>query len=170
MVAPAVWRGATRGVRPTGVALLALAACVMLDPTAQRVVDCLVGLDARQLRVCLGDSPYRETRPDTSELWAYTFPAPGGGADIEISRAVGRGTAYARPTVDGGDPTERRNPGEGAKRVVDQTVEAGTCLHVSSVANNTIQSYRGRGRDAAGLNADSICIALLERRLPAKNP
>ncbi len=137
-------------------------ACSSLGSRAQRVAERFVGLDAVIVRKCLGDTLYLDVREDGSELWAFAFGVPEVGNDIAIRRVTGQGTAYARPAIETGTPTERRNAGEGAERLLVDRVDAGQCVHIFAMVGGRVSSYVGRGRDKSGLNADSLCIRLLE--------
>jgi hypothetical protein len=146
--------------------LLLGSTCVTLSPEAQRVTTGLVGIDARIIRKCLGDTVYLDIREDGSEVWAFAFATPEVAADVEVRRVTGQGTAYARPAVESGSPTERRNAGEAISRLREGRVEAGQCLHVFTMVDGSVRQYFGRGRSAAGLNADSICISLIAPCVP----
>jgi len=147
-------------VAVTGACLLG--ACSTLSSRARRVAERFVGLDAAIVRKCLGDTVYLDVREDGSELWAFSFGTPEVGSDIAIRRVTGQGTAYARPAIETGSPTERRNAAEGARRLLEDRVDAGQCVHIFAMVGGRVSSYVGRGRDASGLNADSLCITLLE--------
>jgi len=140
----------------------AIFACSSLSPEAQRVARGFIGADVAVVRKCLGDALYLDIREDGSELWGFAFGTPEVGNDIAIRRVTGQATAYARPAIETGTPTERRNAGTGAERLLTDRIDAGQCLHIFAMVDGHVQSYVARGRNASGLNADSLCVSLLE--------
>lgn len=161
--------GSIRSQRAHSYAFLAVllcSACAGADANVARVQAGLIGLQARTLRTCLGDAPFFEIREDGSEIWGYAFNAPSEQqGDIEFTRASGRGTAFQRPQVTRGAPTER-DGGDNSAALESRKAGFGQCLHVFRVADGVVQSYTGRGRTVSGLNANTACTIALDRCVP----
>jgi len=143
------------------------ASCAGVSAEAARIEGQLVGLRATTLRTCLGDAPYFEVRDDGSELWAYTDRVPTYDRSVEVSRAIGQGTAFQRPRVESGTPDEAAEGNTGSLAVDLATVARGQCLFIFGVDAGVVKNFESRGRSSSGLNADAICTTILDRCIPA---
>ncbi len=150
------------GAASTGLLLLG---CNPVGAEARRIETGFVGMEARSLRRCMGEAHFYEIRDDGSELWAYTAPLAEDVADIEISRVTGRGTAHARPRVEGGSPIERESY-ETTREVTEGKVPRGSCVYLFNLREGVVDAYRARGRSHQDMNADASCTVGLTRCVP----
>jgi hypothetical protein len=142
-----------------------LLGCNPIGAEARRIETGFVGMEVRSLRRCMGEAHFYEIRDDGSELWAYTAPLNEDVADIEIARVTGRGTAHARPRVEGGSPVERESY-ETTSDVKEGKVPPGSCVYLFNLREGVVDGYRSRGRSHQDMNADASCTVALTRCVP----
>jgi hypothetical protein len=158
----AAWIGASLG----SCLAAALLGCNPLVQRAREVETGFIGMEVRTLRRCLGDAPFFEINEDGSELWAYSAPLKEKQADIEITRAVGSGTANQRPRVEAGAPIERK-PILTARDAEENKVPPGSCVYLFTLRDGAVSGYRSRGRNKQDMRADESCTVALQRCIPS---
>jgi hypothetical protein len=139
--------------------------CNPVGTESRRIEKGFFGMEARTLRRCMGDAHFYEVRDDGSELWAYTAPLNEDPDDVQITRVTGRGTAHARPRVEGGSPIERETF-ETAPDIEDGKVPPGSCMYLFNLRDGSVDAYRSRGRNYQNMNADALCTLALTRCVP----
>jgi hypothetical protein len=119
---------------------VALAACVGVQSGTQRLANRLVGVDARELRSCVGVPASVEVKGD-QELHVYLFPEEDR-SELERSRIF-------KTRAESSLERLRGRSGRGLP---------GFCELTFALRDGKVQEVRVESRRASGLNDDAACL------------
>lgn len=137
-------------MRVTAIGLaVALAACAFgLSERSRRILDGMVGIDAKDLRACIGQPQALDLVAESRELLRYEFAwkNPMTGADIE-------GLEHGPRLMAGSFEDSDKPPG-------------GSCSFTVALVGGVVETFEVKGRRSDGLNADETCLAAIAHCVP----